>query len=79
MGFVLFWELWGSCPVAPAHWQDVICVLMKAVLAVGTSQRAASQLELPLWGHGLKGTCPRAHAVGLCDGLSFLVMSLEEA
>lgn len=61
----------------------VTSILMKAVPDVGTSRRRVLQASqgCPCWGAGAlpKGKCPRAHAAGLSDGLSCLVMSLEEA
>lgn len=53
----------------------VVCIWVKAVLAVGTTQR--NTLELEAWAHP-EGKYPRACTAGLSDGLSRLGMSLEE-
>lgn len=35
LGFLVLWELWRSCPVAPRCLEDVICMLMKACWLLG--------------------------------------------
>lgn len=65
----------------PTGWEDVICTLMKAVLAVGTRGACCKPARAAPGGAWAlpKGKCPRAHAIGLSDGLGYLVMRLEKA
>lgn len=54
LGFVVFWELWRSCPVAPTSWEDVVFVYRwRQGWWLGPARGACCKpARAARWGHG---------------------------